>query len=140
MEIRVKILAEDVRSEAARVTAAFKEWMDAGAGGATHWRMEEENYEGWRVKVQEGPGMEGWVLVRPSLHDPGERPCLLLENPVLYLCFSIHLLAAPFGHPGWLLSHSSSFLFRAPSKTPPPPPPSLPLLFPPFIPQILSSM
>lgn len=24
----------------------------AGCGGATHWRLEDENYEGWRVKVR----------------------------------------------------------------------------------------
>jgi hypothetical protein len=33
--------------------------------------MEQENYEGWRVRVAEGDGKEGWILLRPSLHDPG---------------------------------------------------------------------
>jgi len=72
MEIRVQIKSQDVAAEGARVTAAFKDWMDAGAGGNEAWRLEDENYEGWRVKVAEGDGKEGWVLVRPSLHDPGE--------------------------------------------------------------------
>jgi hypothetical protein len=85
MEIRVAIKAADVMSEGNKITAGFKEWVDAGAAGASHWRMEDENYEGWRVKVAEAQGKEGWVLVRPSLHDPGEQlferwlgPCVAL--------------------------------------------------------------
>jgi phosphomannomutase len=70
MEIRVKIKAADIAAEGAKVTAAFKKWMDEGAGGNARWVLEEENYEGWRVKVDEGNGKEGWILVRPSLHDP----------------------------------------------------------------------
>eukprot|EP00887_Chlorella_sp_A99_P007210 scaffold2.g7210.t1 len=70
MEIRVAIKAPDVRAEGERVTAAFREWVLAGAGGAMHWRLEDENYEGWRVRVAEEGGKEGWLLVRPSLHDP----------------------------------------------------------------------
>lgn len=70
MEIRVAIQASDVRAEGERVTAAFKQWVDAGCGGASHWKLEAENYEGWRVKVLEGDGKEGWLLLRPSLHDP----------------------------------------------------------------------
>lgn len=109
MEIRVAIQASDVQAEGERVTAAFKDWVDAGkragpysrgstrlgprwpgchhvhnpclpacsncnlagCGGASHWRLEQENYEGWRVRVDEGDGKEGWLLLRPSLHDPG---------------------------------------------------------------------
>jgi len=26
-------------------------WFTAGCGGASHWKLEDENYEGWRVKV-----------------------------------------------------------------------------------------
>lgn len=70
MEIRVKIKAANIAEEGAKITACFKEWMDSGADGATHWRLEDENYEGWRVRVEEGGGKEGWFLVRPSLHDP----------------------------------------------------------------------
>ena len=33
MEIRVAVRASDVRTEADRVTAAFKGWVDAGVGG-----------------------------------------------------------------------------------------------------------
>lgn len=43
----------------------------AGCGGADHWQLEPENYEGWRVRVAEAEGKEGWILLRPSLHDPG---------------------------------------------------------------------
>ncbi|EFN52641.1 hypothetical protein CHLNCDRAFT_58837 [Chlorella variabilis] len=70
MEIRVAIQASDVRSEGDLVTAAFKQWVDAGCGGADHWQLEPENYEGWRVRVTEEGGKEGWILLRPSLHDP----------------------------------------------------------------------
>ena len=45
--------------------------LPAGCGGAAHWQLEAENYEGWRVRVAEGDGKEGWLLLRPSLHDPG---------------------------------------------------------------------
>jgi phosphomannomutase len=69
MEIRIKIIADDVRSEGERVTAAFKEWVDGGNAPAT-WKMETDNYEGWRVAIDEGDGNKGWLLVRPSLHDP----------------------------------------------------------------------
>ena len=34
------------------------------------WEMEAENYEGWRVSVDEGKGKQGWCLLRPSIHDP----------------------------------------------------------------------
>jgi hypothetical protein len=30
MEIRVRVKADDVRAESDRVTAAFKDWVDAG--------------------------------------------------------------------------------------------------------------
>ncbi len=70
MEIRVRIKAADIAAEGQKVTAAFKLWMDAGAGGNAKWVLEKDNYEGWRVKVDEGDGKEGWILVRPSLHDP----------------------------------------------------------------------
>jgi hypothetical protein len=63
MEIRIKILADDVRSEGDAVTAAFKEWVEGGNAPAT-WTMEAENYEGWRVAIDEGDGNSGWLLVR----------------------------------------------------------------------------
>lgn len=71
MEIRVKIMnQDDIQGEGAKVTAAFKEWVDAGAGDTSTWSLEAENYEGWRVSIDEGHGNKGWLLVRPSLHDP----------------------------------------------------------------------
>lgn len=70
MEIRVAIKASDARAEGDKVTAAFKEWVDAGCAGASHWQLEKENYEGWRLRVTEEGDKEGWILLRPSLHDP----------------------------------------------------------------------
>ncbi len=48
----------------------FHSWLQAGAGGASHWSLEPVNYEGWRVAVDEGEGRRGWLLLRQSLHDP----------------------------------------------------------------------
>lgn len=31
-------------------------------------------------QVLEGEGKEGWLLLRPSLHDPGERACWVLAG------------------------------------------------------------
>ena len=70
MEIRIKILADDVQSEGIEITKAFKVWLDAGAGGNVSWSLEPENYEGWRVNIAEKGGTNGWLLLRPSLHDP----------------------------------------------------------------------
>ena len=48
----------------------FHSWVQAGAGGAKGWTLEEENHEGWRVSIEEGQDKRGWVLLRASLHDP----------------------------------------------------------------------
>jgi phosphomannomutase len=40
------------------------------AASVDGWTVEQENYEGFRVRVDEGEGREGWLLLRPSLHDP----------------------------------------------------------------------
>jgi len=52
------------------VLEKFQAWVEAGAGGAAGWAMEAENWEGFRVAVDEGEGRRGWVLLRASLHDP----------------------------------------------------------------------
>lgn len=63
-------------SPAPSVAPAIPAPSPTGCGGAAHWALEAENYEGWRVKVDEGGGAEGWLLLRPSLHDPGARRAL----------------------------------------------------------------
>lgn len=40
------------------------------AAAVEGWKLEETNYEGYRVIVDEGDGREGWLLLRQSLHDP----------------------------------------------------------------------
>lgn len=50
----------------ARVVEAFVEFVR----GVDGWTVEAENYEGYRVRVDEGDGREGWLLLRQSLHDP----------------------------------------------------------------------
>ncbi len=60
-EIRVKILAEDFRTEGQKAIDAFRQKALTTEG----WSLEEPNYEGVRINV---PG--GWILMRLSLHDP----------------------------------------------------------------------
>ncbi len=62
--------APDFQAQGAAVLDKFEAWVEAGAGGAGGWAMEAENWEGWRVAVDEGEGRRGWVLLRSSLHDP----------------------------------------------------------------------
>jgi len=71
LEYRLKVSGdEDVMGGMAKVLECFHDWLQAGAGGANHWTPEEENYEGWRVSIDEGEGRRGWALLRASLHDP----------------------------------------------------------------------
>lgn len=58
--------ASDFQSYGAGVVAAFPEF----ARGIEGWTVEETNYEGFRVNVDEGDGKAGWLLLRQSLHDP----------------------------------------------------------------------
>ncbi len=60
-EIRVRILAEDFKSEGQKAIDDFREKAINTEG----WSLEEPNYEGVRINV---PG--GWILMRLSLHDP----------------------------------------------------------------------
>ena len=85
--------------EGQRALGAFREWVDQH-GGAT-WQVEAENYEGWRVAVDEGEGRRGWLLLRASLHDPllvlncesdtrgGALPPFVAKRTGLYACLSI---------------------------------------------------
>ncbi len=61
---------EDFKAAGAQVLDAFHDWVAGGAGGQSHWALEEVNHEGWRVNVDEGDGKRGWLLLRQSLHDP----------------------------------------------------------------------
>lgn len=36
----------------------------------SQWETEKTNFEGLRVKVDEGNGREGWLMNRMSLHEP----------------------------------------------------------------------
>lgn len=60
-EIRIKILAEDFKTEGQKAIDDFREKALHTEG----WSLEEPNYEGVRVNVP-----DGWVLMRLSLHDP----------------------------------------------------------------------
>ena len=45
--------SDDVFSGMARTLKCFRTWLDGGNGGSG-WSLEPENYEGWRVVVDEG--------------------------------------------------------------------------------------
>lgn len=66
-EFRVEFVdKEGFQEYGADVVEAFAEFV----GGVEGWTLEKENYEGYRVSVDEGNGKEGWLLLRQSLHDP----------------------------------------------------------------------
>ncbi|BDA46832.1 Phosphomannomutase/phosphoglucomutase [Coccomyxa sp. Obi] len=69
-EFRLKLKGEEFQEDGKAILAKFHAWIEAGAGGAEGWVLEEENHEGWRVSVDEGEGRRGWALLRASLHDP----------------------------------------------------------------------
>ena len=66
----MKIQAEDFKNEGDRILNSFHEWVEEGADGASGWALEKDNYEGYRINVDEGEGKQGWLLLRASLHDP----------------------------------------------------------------------
>lgn len=70
LTVQVLCQGEDFQKDGQAILAAFREWIEAGAGGAEGWELEKENHEGWRVSVDEGEGRRGWALLRASLHDP----------------------------------------------------------------------
>ncbi len=62
-EYRLKILAEDFKSQGSGVIQQLKSFVEA----QTDWQVIPNNYEGIRVAcIKE----EGWFLLRLSLHDP----------------------------------------------------------------------
>lgn len=56
----------DFQEYGGRVLSAFADFATTVDG----WTVEETNYEGLRVNVDEGDGKSGWLLLRQSLHDP----------------------------------------------------------------------
>lgn len=66
-EFRLKFIDQTNFSEYGEgVVKAFSEF----ASSVDAWTVEETNYEGFRVNVDEGDGKAGWLLLRQSLHDP----------------------------------------------------------------------
>ncbi|KAK9795557.1 hypothetical protein WJX73_007766 [Symbiochloris irregularis] len=68
-EFRLRIKDKDYGSVGKVVLDRFREWVKSGRE-EDDWTLESENYEGWRVVVDEGNGKQGWLLLRASLHDP----------------------------------------------------------------------
>eukprot|EP00899_Mesostigma_viride_P020964 jgi/Mesvir1/2886/Mv13960-RA.2 len=67
-EFRLNLLPADFKAPGKAICDAFRETVVAGK--IPGWKPEAENYEGTRVRVDEGGGKEGWILLRQSLHDP----------------------------------------------------------------------
>lgn len=64
-EFRLNINCNDFGDYGKKVLADLEEYVKNVNG----WTAEEENYEGIRVRCDEGSG-NGWFLLRMSLHDP----------------------------------------------------------------------
>jgi phosphomannomutase len=70
-EARLKISDEDFKATGARLVRALEEEVLKGDAGAfTNASPVAVNHEGYRVRVDEGGGKQGWFLLRQSLHDP----------------------------------------------------------------------
>eukprot|EP00210_Caulerpa_lentillifera_P003284 g3135.t1 len=67
-EFRIRISSPDFKEIAMETTENFRQFVESGV--IQRWKMEDENYEGWRVIVNEGNDKRGWCLLRPSIHDP----------------------------------------------------------------------
>uniref|UniRef100_A0A7R9TXW9 phosphoglucomutase (alpha-D-glucose-1,6-bisphosphate-dependent) n=1 Tax=Prasinoderma coloniale TaxID=156133 RepID=A0A7R9TXW9_9VIRI len=68
-EARLKIMLDDFGPYGDDIIARFIEFCN-GSAAPSSWTSEEVNNEGWRVRVDEGDGKQGWALLRKSLHDP----------------------------------------------------------------------
>lgn len=67
IELRFRVLAEDFSAYADKVLGGLRALFLSGmVKGAS---LEEPNYEGIRVNFQT-PSLNGWMLLRKSLHDP----------------------------------------------------------------------
>ena len=67
-EVRLKIKAADFKAVGLAVIDNLKK--DVKAGKFEGYSPLDINYEGLRVRVDEGNGAFGWFLLRQSLHDP----------------------------------------------------------------------
>ncbi len=66
-EIRIPIVCEDFAAYGDTVLADLEEYVEKTEGLS----LEQPNYEGVRINFEEaGCGVEGWCLLRKSLHDP----------------------------------------------------------------------
>ena len=75
-EVRLKITCDDFKARGAEVVKALEEAVvkepeeGSSAASFTGCLPVEENFEGYRVRKDEGDGKFGWFLLRQSLHDP----------------------------------------------------------------------
>lgn len=67
-EFRIRIMSPEFKDIALETTEKFRQFVQNGV--IRRWKMEAENYEGWRVIIDEGSNKKGWCLLRPSIHDP----------------------------------------------------------------------
>eukprot|EP00889_Picochlorum_renovo_P002781 jgi/Picre1/29811/NNA_005193.t1 len=91
MEIRVKILADDVQSEGIKITRHLK-MARRWSGGNDSWSLEPENYEGGESTLQ-----------RRAAHTDGS--CYVQASTTLY-CFNVESEQGRYGNH---LQHLMSF-------------------------------
>eukprot|EP00184_Porphyridium_aerugineum_P008221 CAMPEP_0184692764 /NCGR_PEP_ID=MMETSP0313-20130426/1097_1 /TAXON_ID=2792 /ORGANISM="Porphyridium aerugineum, Strain SAG 1380-2" /LENGTH=589 /DNA_ID=CAMNT_0027150613 /DNA_START=79 /DNA_END=1848 /DNA_ORIENTATION=+ len=68
-ECRLSFINDAKEDFKARGEAILKAFLDFGSK-QKGWKLEDENYEGYRFIIHQDGGNVGWVLIRPSLHDP----------------------------------------------------------------------
>jgi len=68
-EVRLKILVDDFKPKGAQVLVALTAAVTEGSTFSGCMPV-NENFEGFRVRKDEGGGKWGWFLLRQSLHDP----------------------------------------------------------------------
>ena len=75
MEYRFSIEREDFSAYADKVLDHLRGWALSEEGRKAGTSLAEPNYEGVRINFNRGgagsdPAIEGWCLLRKSLHDP----------------------------------------------------------------------
>eukprot|EP00667_Euglena_gracilis_P006490 EG_transcript_6550 len=69
-EVRLPVKPPSTAPDLCRAAAQLMQAAATDGGAADRWVPDPVQPEGYRVQVDEGAGRFGWVMVRPSLHEP----------------------------------------------------------------------